>query len=69
MLAVSGLRAQTVAVPHDVLEDTSVTADELRATGVSAEVVDAVVALTHRPAQTYEDYIEQVAGSVLARRV
>jgi hypothetical protein len=69
MLAVSGLRAQTVAVLHDVLEDTSVTVEEIRAIRVSADVVDAVVALTHSSDQTYEDYIEQVADNVLARAV
>lgn len=69
MLAVAGFRARAVAVLHDVLEDTPVSVDEIRATGVAADVVDAVVTLTHRPSQTYEDYIDRVAGDALARRV
>lgn len=69
MLAVPGFRAQAVAVLHDVLEDTSLTVDEIRATGVSIDVIDAVVALTRSPGQTYEDYIEEVAGNLLACQV
>jgi hypothetical protein len=34
MLAVSGFRAQTAAVLHDVLEDTAVTVEELREAGL-----------------------------------
>jgi (p)ppGpp synthase/HD superfamily hydrolase len=69
MLAVAGFRARAVAVLHDVLEDTPVSVDKIRATGVAADVVDAVVTLTHRPSQIYEDYIDHVAGDALARRV
>ena len=69
MLNVSGVRAQTVAVLHDILEDTTVTAQELREANLSSEVVDAVTALTRRSGQTYEQYIEQVAGNAIARPV
>jgi (p)ppGpp synthase/HD superfamily hydrolase len=69
MRAVRGLRAQATAVLHDVLEDTPVTAEDLRGAELSGEVVDAVVALTRRPGQTYEEYIERVAGNALAREV
>jgi (p)ppGpp synthase/HD superfamily hydrolase len=69
MLAVRGFRAQAAAVLHDVLEDTTVTAEELRGAELSREVVDAVVVLTRTPGQAYEDYIEQVAGNALARQV
>lgn len=69
MLAVRPFRTQIVAVLHDVLEDTAVTAGELRAAGFPDEVVTAVVAMTHRPEDTYADYIEQVAANPLAREV
>lgn len=69
MLGVRGVRAQAVAVLHDVLEDTAVTAEELREANLSSEVVDAVAALTRRSGQTYEQYIEQVAGNAIARPV
>ncbi|MFI7426632.1 hypothetical protein ACIBPB_06560 [Micromonospora sp. NPDC049836] len=69
MLAVTPFRAQMVAVLHDVLEETAVTAGDLRAAGLPDEVVAAVIAMTHRPEDTYEEYIEQVAGDPLARQV
>jgi (p)ppGpp synthase/HD superfamily hydrolase len=69
MLAVHSFRTQMVAVLHDVLEDTAVTVGDLRATGLPEEVVAAVVAMTHRPENTYEEYIEQVAGDPLACQV
>ena len=69
MLAVRGFKTQMAAVLHDVLEDTQVTLDQLREAELPDDVVDAVVALTHRPEQTYEQYIEQVAGDDLARQV
>lgn len=69
MLAVDGFRAQAAAVLHDVLEDTQVTVDELGAAGLPIDVVDAVVALTHRPRQSYERYVEQVACNAIAREV
>ena len=57
------------AVLHDVLEDTDTDVEELTAAGLSQAVIDAVVALTHRPEQTYEQYIEVVAQNGLARVV
>jgi (p)ppGpp synthase/HD superfamily hydrolase len=69
MLGVSGVRAQAVAVLHDILEDTAATAEKLREANLSSEVVDAVTSLTRRSGQTYEQYIEQVAGNAIARPV
>jgi (p)ppGpp synthase/HD superfamily hydrolase len=69
MLAVDGFRVQAAAVLHDVLEDTDVTVEELGAAGLPIDVVDAVVALTHRPGQSYQRYVEQVAGDAIAREV
>jgi (p)ppGpp synthase/HD superfamily hydrolase len=69
MLAVDGNEDRTAAVLHDVLEDTPTTATELLAVGVATRAVEAVVALTHRDEDTYEEYIEQVATNDLARAV
>ncbi|HTP23708.1 MAG TPA: hypothetical protein VMJ65_29150 [Solirubrobacteraceae bacterium] len=52
MLGVSGVRARALAVLHEVLEDTAVTAEELREANLSCEVLDAVTALTRRSGQT-----------------
>ncbi len=69
MLAVGPGPARVAAVLHDILEDTDVTRKDLRDRGIPAAVVDAVVALTHRPEHTYERYIERVAGNDVARTV
>jgi (p)ppGpp synthase/HD superfamily hydrolase len=69
MLAVQGCRAQMAAVLHDVIEDTEVGPDRLREADLPEDVVAAVVALTHRPDESYEQYIEKVACDGLAREV
>ena len=69
MLSVEGEEAQIVAVLHDVLEDTAVTADDLRREGFSAAVVAAVLCVTHRPDEPYADYVVRCKGNEVARRV
>jgi (p)ppGpp synthase/HD superfamily hydrolase len=69
MLAVEGWDARTTAVLHDVIEDTSVTDDDLREAGIPGRVVEAVVALTHREEDSYEAYVEALAPNPLARQV
>lgn len=69
MLAVRGGRAQMTAVLHDVLEDTQVTVERLRAAELPDDVIIAVQALTHRAEHTYEQYIDVLADNPLARQV
>src|SRR5205823_8876269 len=57
MLRVQGEEAQIVAVLHDVIEDTSVTADDLLRAGFGEEVVAAVLCVTHRKDESYADYV------------
>lgn len=52
--------AVTAALLHDVLEDTPMTAEDLRAAGISDEAVDAVVLLTHPERMPYLDYVERI---------
>jgi (p)ppGpp synthase/HD superfamily hydrolase len=52
------------ALLHDVLEDTSTTADDLRAMGYSARTAYLVLRLTRLAADgTYMDYIRGIAAS------
>ena len=53
---------------HDVVEDTDLTLDDLRAV-VSPTVVSAVDALTHREGETRADYYARVLQSPTALRV
>ncbi|MDA8318605.1 MAG: HD domain-containing protein [Actinomycetota bacterium] len=69
MLAVQGSRARMAAVLHDVIEDTDVGPGSLREAGMPEDVVASVIALTHRPEDSYEQYIEKVACDDLAREV
>ena len=61
-------QAQAAAWLHDVVEDTDVTAEQLRA-DFPPEVVDAVEALTRRPGQDPEDYYAGVKADPIARAV
>ena len=69
MLTMEGWEARSAAVLHDVIEDTPVTAAQLGEEGIPPQVVDAVVALTHRQEDNYEEYIEALAPNALAREV
>ena len=69
MMRVEGEEAQIAAIFHDVIEDTSVTADDLRQAGFSETVVNAVLCLTHRKEEPYADYVVRCKGNAIARRV
>ncbi|WP_018683160.1 HD domain-containing protein [Actinokineospora enzanensis] len=69
MAAVSGEHEKMIAILHDVLEDTPVTADDLRAAGCPSDVVTAVIAISKRPGESQEDYLTRVAANPLALAV
>lgn len=60
---------RAVAIGHDLLEDTNVTALDLLNAGVHKDVVDAIVILTKIKGQDYDQYLILVKGNELARRV
>lgn len=68
MLKVEG-EARIMAVLHDVIEDTSVTADDLRRAGFSEKIVAAVLCVTHRKDEPYADYVVRCKNNKVARRV
>jgi len=55
-----------VAVLHDVVEDTPVTLDDLRAQGFAEPLVRAVDALTKRPGEPLAESMARVAADPLA---
>ena len=63
--------ARMAAVLHDVVEDTDVTLDDLRAQGYPEEVVAAVDAVSRREAEgeTYDAFVERSAQNPLAVQV
>jgi (p)ppGpp synthase/HD superfamily hydrolase len=58
-----------IALGHDVIEDTSVTYQDLRDAGISQRVIMGIRALTKQPGQTYEEYKEGVFANPDAMRV
>lgn len=58
-----------IAILHDVIEDTDVTADALRNEGFFNEIVDAVVALSRQDGESYEAFLDRAASNDLARPV
>src|SRR5262249_48715847 len=69
MMGVAGPEARMVGVLHDVIEDTSVTADDLREAGFNEEIVAAVLCVTHRKDRPYADYVVGCKGNAIARQV
>jgi (p)ppGpp synthase/HD superfamily hydrolase len=60
MMRCTSPEAQIVGLLHDVVEDTTVTFEELEGEGFSKNVMDALRLLTHDAKVPYEDYIQQV---------
>jgi guanosine-3',5'-bis(diphosphate) 3'-pyrophosphohydrolase len=52
-----------IALGHDVVEDTDVTYQNLRAAGMTDRVINGIRALTKQPGQTYEEYKQGVFAS------
>ena len=69
MLSCKTVEEKTVAMLHDLLEDTAYTEDDLWEEGFSAEVIEAVVCLTKTEDEEYADYVERVCQNKLAARV
>jgi (p)ppGpp synthase/HD superfamily hydrolase len=52
-------RHQIVGVLHDLLEDTSWTAEDLAKEGFDQSILRALDYLTRRPGETYDSYVER----------
>src|SRR6185312_6722737 len=62
MAGVQGAEARIVALFHDVIEDTPVTADDLRREGFSEAIIAAVLCVTHCKDEPYADYVVRCKG-------
>lgn len=69
MTRLAGHEQQIAAVLHDVVEDSGVTLDDLRAMGFDEAVVSAVDGLTRRPDETYEAFVLRAKAHPVARAV
>ena len=57
MMGVEGEEAQIVAVLHDVVEDTPMSLDDIRAEDFSQQVIDGLELVTHLKEQPYSEYV------------
>ena len=55
-----------VGVPHDVVEDSDWTLEELAAEGFAPEIIEALRCLTHAEEEPYDRYIARIKGNPLA---
>jgi len=69
MAAVEGDDAKIVAILHDVIEDTTVTIDDLRRDGFSESLLSGVECVTHCREESYTDYVIRCKNHPLARKV
>ncbi|ROL69327.1 GTP pyrophosphokinase [Pseudomonas chlororaphis] len=69
MLRLQDPQARTVAVLHDVVEDSPVSLEDLREQGFSEGVLSALEALTKREGEDYQAFVERAGRDPLARQV
>ena len=69
MMSVDSTVEKIVAVLHDVVEDTDVTAEQIRAEGFSEEVLEALRLVTHDSGEPYDEYIARIRANPIARAV
>ena len=62
-------RGKIAALLHDVVEDTAVTLDDLRAAGFGEDIVTAVDCISKRKGEELPDYLGRVALSDIATEV
>mgnify|MGYP001415505841 FL=1 len=69
MMGVKGEETRIVAVLHDVVEDTHITLDDIRAEGFSENIVEALGLVTHEDDQSYLEYVVGCRKNEIARQV
>ncbi len=62
-------RAKVVALLHDTIEDTEMTAEQLRSEGMPEEIVAAVLSLTRQTGEDYDEYVRRAAENAISREV
>ena len=65
----TSVAAKCIGLLHDIIEDTSITEEDLREAMMSEEIIAAVLALTQRPHEPREDYYKRIKQYPLALEV
>ena len=58
-----------VALLHDVIEDSSINADDLKEEGFSEEIIEAILLMTHEKGADYKKYVKAIKSNPIARAV
>lgn len=58
-----------VALLHDTIEDTEVSPEDLLSKGFSQEIVDAILSVTKRKGENYEDFVARAKQNPIGRIV
>ena len=69
MYSVSTIDEKIVAIGHDLLEDTDMSAKKLLNYGFPTHIVEAIILLTNTPDVTYKERILLIKKNALAREV
>lgn len=69
MTQLSDEHEMTVAVLHDVVEDSELSFEDLIAVGISHQAIASLKLLTHVDGVPYQDYIAALARDPVARRI
>ena len=69
MLRVATPEQRIVAVLHDVIEDTSLTLSDLAREGFALKILAALLALSRREGEAYQDFVVRLGDDPLARTV
>ena len=59
----------SAALLHDVIEDSDITAEQLLAEGIPAEIVEAVVCLSRHENEDYRDFVGRTKKNELAAKI
>ena len=60
---------QQAALLHDLIEDTKATREDLIASGISHEAIEAIALLTHDLRESYADYVVKIKANSVATQV
>jgi len=69
MDSVNTIEEKIVAILHDVIEDTDITADDLRREGIPEKLIKELLVLTHTPDTEYDDYVKNISLFKIASAV